>query len=108
MTILLFILFFFIIFPVAYGAFKLWNLRRRMRNMQNDLFSQFFGTDTQRQRQPDHTAPRRKKKKKDPRVGEYINFTEISVEQQDTTTDNATTHFAAEEQISDIEWEDIK
>lgn len=77
-----------------------------MRNFMNDPFG--TGQNSTRSRRQPEQPPRRPKKKIDPDVGEYVAFTEVSVETtvSDGTTDIHTVE--TEQQIEDVEWEDIK
>lgn len=53
--------------------------------------------------------PKRRAKKIDPGVGEYIHFEEIEVssEQKTDAAGRRETKFKVEEQVVDVEWEDI-
>ncbi len=52
---------------------------------------------------------KRKRKKIDPNVGEYVEFVEISTVRDELNTDNSgnTSKFRTEQQIVDAEWVDI-
>lgn len=76
-------------------------LRRKIRKM--------FGFDprqqTQERKKPE--PPQRPKKKIDPSVGEYVEFTETAESTVRETPEGTETTFRTEQQITDIQWEDI-
>lgn len=78
-------------------------LRRRMRRM--------FGFDTRQQTRQNNRKkpepPQRPKKKIDPSVGEYVEFTETTETATRETPDGTDTSVKTEQQITDIQWEDI-
>lgn len=84
-------------------------VRRQWRQMQ-DQARQFHEQYNRQQSRPSESHRRRRKKKIDPSVGEYVEFTE--------TTDSATggrssdagsgrTDVQPESQITDVTWEDL-
>lgn len=62
----------------------------------------------QQQRNRNNSHPQRQKKKIDPNVGEYVEFTETTVSESSTDEKGQThTTHATEQQITDVTWEDI-
>lgn len=107
MTYLLILILFAVIFvPLAKALWAIFSQVRKVRQFMNDPTSYFRGAYGA----ADNNGRSKKKKKKfEPNEGEYIEFTEISC---NTTTQSAdgstTTSYTREEQVTDIEWEDIK
>lgn len=72
-----------------------------------------FGAATGRQqtnepRRRQQSAPRRQAKKKiDPNVGEYVEFTETTTSTTTTDADSKSTTVVTESQITDVTWEDL-
>lgn len=60
-----------------------------------------------RQQQQRQQQPPRPKKKIDPTVGEYVEFTETTVTRTTTDGPTTTTTTETESQITDITWEDL-
>lgn len=102
-------------------GFVLWWIIRiatgiqRARNQFRQFFNQTTGSfstreQTNAERKGGWSAPRLRKKKIDPTVGEYIRFTETDVK---ITSTEANDHASAshkstvEEQITDVDWEEI-
>lgn len=90
------------------------NVRRAQRGEWIDL-NDIFGTPgAQRQESPREarrnsggwSGIRRKKKKINPDVGEYVKFKEVPADP--AAPSPARAEFVEEQQITDIEWEDIK
>lgn len=105
--LLLFI--FFIVIPLFRVGWRAWQLHRQWRRATEDLRSAFGGTAGQQRRPADNPAPKRRKKKIDPEVGEYVAFEEIKSEATASyTTDGKTSSFRAESQVEDAVWEEIK
>lgn len=86
----------------------MWLFNRRMRSA--------FGENSQRQsRDGKQKNPRREQQRKRPAkkigsdVGEYVEFEEMRVYTESKTTDGQTTvKIEVEQQITDVEWEDVK
>lgn len=118
----------FVLLPLGVAAYRIWDYRRRMQRFMNDpagamademrrqqskagnrskkksrnIFTDFFGFGDSEEEQI-------RKKKIPEDVGEYVNFTEVSANDTQTTgSDGTHTEYKTEEQISDAEWEDIK
>lgn len=90
---------------------------RRQQQATRDFFrSMGFDTDTRsgqnkKRRQQQSPAPV-KKKKIEPGTGEYVKYEEISIQESTYTETRSSagqsTSIVAEQQITDVEWEDIK
>ena len=52
--------------------------------------------------------PARQGKKIDPTVGEYVEFEEVQVYESTETDGKKQVKFEAEEQITDVEWEEVR
>lgn len=81
-------------------------LRRRYKQMQDEINRTFGGFGGRQQQQPRQSH--NQKKKIDPSVGEYVEFTETTTTTR-TTADNGTTSTTVEteEQVEDVRWEDL-
>lgn len=113
MSIIGFLLLVFIIFiivsiilPIAKLALGVWRARRNW----NEAMNRFRNATANGENAPgadNNPATKRRKKKIDSDVGEYVAFEEIKVE---TGQNNARKPgpTVVEEQIEDISWEDIK
>lgn len=83
-----------------------WFIRRQTRKFMDGAFpggmpgANGYASNERQSRE----RPRAKRKKIDPTVGEYIEFTEIS---GTSTTTAAKPNGPIENQITDIEWEDL-
>ncbi len=101
---------FFIVIPLCRLGWRAWMLHRQWRRATEDLRNAFSGNDSAKSGRADNAAPRRKKKKIDPTVGEYVAFEEIKTGTGSTQahgTGNSIS-YSAESQIEDAIWEDIK
>ena len=117
-VILLFLFIYYVVRPLV----RAWLAYRKLRNGDFSVFGDFFGQPGSQKesasRQPDGTRkagwtkPKAKKKKISSDTGEYVKFTEISSETNQSTEHNSNnssyTDFTVEQQITDVEWEDIK
>ena len=90
---------------------SLHNARRRAR----DLFGQFGAQEAPRssgRKAGWSGAPQTKRKKIDSSVGEYVAFEEITEVSSHTTASSSDDRTAGdievEQQVTDVEWEDIK
>lgn len=63
-------------------------------------------TGNQQSRQPQQQPRPRSKKKIDPNIGEYVEFTETS-ETTTRQTSDGNTEIKTEQQITDVQWEDL-
>lgn len=86
-------------------------LRRRWKQMQ-DAARRFYnqqpdGDSADRRSEPGR--PKRKEKKIDATVGEYVEFTETTAQTTKTEADGSTrtTTVHTEEQVTDVTWEDL-
>lgn len=108
MTFLLILLIIFFVLPwVVQRTFPWlfsWLVRRQARRFMGGAFGGANTAADSRSRQdtPYNTGNRRKKKI-DPTVGEYVEFTEI----EGTVTSETHIDAPTENQISDAEWEDL-
>lgn len=106
MALIFAVLFFvFIIFPLGKALWRGYQLHRSWKRATEGFRNAFTGA-TQRNASAE---PKRKRKKIDPSVGEYVAFEEISVSATETSGDGTTTSYTyTESQIEDAVWEEIK
>jgi len=110
-TIFLLLFIFFIVIPLCRLGWRAWMLHRQWQRATEDLRNAFSGNASAKSRRHDeNAAPRRKKKKIDPTVGEYVAFEEKKGAPGSTQApgSGSATSFSAESQIEDAIWEDIK
>lgn len=89
---------------------------RRQQQATRDFFrSMGFDTGTrpgQNKTRQQHSPAPVKKKKIEPGTGEYVKYEEISIQESTYTETRSSAsqsaHIAAEQQITDVEWEDIQ
>lgn len=86
---------------VAWIYLMPWLLRRYVNHKVNQY------TKQQQRRQPPQPKPSGNKKKIDPTVGEYVDFTEVAETTAHTAADSSTTTTATEQQVTDVTWEDL-
>lgn len=119
----LFLLVVFFIFVVR-PLFKLWRTYSKLKKGDFSVFGDLFGQPgsqkqtsaygTDGHRKAGWTKARIKKKKIPADVGEYVKFTEITTAEESRTTteqagpDGNQSTVTVEQQITDVEWEDIK
>lgn len=119
----LFLLVVFFIFVVR-PLFKLWRTYSKLKKGDFSVFGDLFGQPgsqkqtsaygTDGHRKAGWTKARIKKKKIPADVGEYVKFTEITTTEESRTTtkqagaDGNQSTVTVEQQITDVEWEDIK
>lgn len=119
----LFLLVVFFIFVVR-PLFKLWRTYSKLKKGDFSVFGDLFGQrgsqkqtsayGTDGHRKAGWTKARIKKKKIPADVGEYVKFTEITTAEESRTTteqagaDGNQSTVTVEQQITDVEWEDIK
>lgn len=119
----LFLLVVFFIFVVR-PLFKLWRTYSKLKKGDFSVFGDLFGQPgsqkqtsaygTDGHRKAGWTKARIKKKKIPADVGEYVKFTEITTAEEIRTTteqagaDGNQSTVTVEQQITDVEWEDIK
>lgn len=122
----LFFLFLFVVFFifVVRPLFKLWRTYTKLKKGDFSVFGDLFGQPgsqkqtsaygTDGHRKAGWTKARIKKKKIPADVGEYVKFTEITTAEENRTTteqagaDGNQSTVTVEQQITDVEWEDIK
>ena len=120
MSIILFILFIYILYLLLRPAFKVWRTYRKMKTGSFDIFGDLFGQpggqrhtsqyEADGSRKGGWTKPRSKKKKISEDVGEYVKFSEITISETESHRQagaerNSTT--ITEQQVVDVEWEDL-
>ena len=119
----LFLLVVFFIFVVR-PLFKLWRTYSKLKKGDFSVFGDLFGQPgsqkqtsaygTDGHRKAGWTKARIKKKKIPADVGDYVKFTEITTAEESRTTteqagaDGNQSTVTVEQQITDVEWEDIK
>ena len=119
----LFLLVVFFIFVVR-PLFKLWRTYSKLKKGDFSVFGDLFGQPgsqkqtsaygTDGHKKAGWTKARIKKKKIPADVGEYVKFTEITTAEESRTTteqagaDGNQSTVTVEQQITDVEWEDIK
>lgn len=113
-----YILFLLIIGFLLWPFIKLfWNIflkARQMRDFMRDP-ADFFNRQAQQAYgqsygQHDHEAyrPRRRRKKIDPDVAEYVEYTEEQLSQEELDARaNRSVNFSTEQQVVDIKWKDL-
>lgn len=117
---LLVVLFIFVVRPL----FKLWRTYSKLKKGDFSVFGDLFGQPgsqkqtsaygTDGHRKAGWTKARIKKKKIPADVGEYVKFTEITTAEESRITteqagaDGNQSTVTVEQQITDVEWEDIK
>ena len=121
----LFFLFLLVVFFIFVGPlFKLWRTYSKLKKGDFSVFGDLFGQPgsqkqtsaygTDGHRKAGWTKARIKKKKIPADVGEYVKFTEITTAEESRTTteqagaDGNQSTVTVEQQITDVEWEDIK
>lgn len=118
--LLLVVFFIFVVRPL----FKLWRTYSKLKKGDFSVFGDLFGQPgsqkqtsaygTDGHRKAGWTKARIKKKKIPADVGEYVKFTEITTAEESRTTtkqagaDGNQSTVTVEQQITDVEWEDIK
>jgi len=111
-TFFLLLFIFFVVIPVCKLLWRGWQFHRRwkdatanLRDAYNKAYSASSRGDDRKSQQP-----RRKKKKIDPNVGEYVAFEEIRSSSATTASahGNGDTAYRSEPQIEDAVWEDVK
>lgn len=83
---------------------KIYKMSRQWRNVFEEARRRTRGTADNRGRTR-NTTPKKRKKKIDPSVGEYVEFTETVCMEQ--TPPREPPAIKVEQQITDITWEDI-
>ena len=113
-TLLLLLFIIFILWPLIKIGWRIWSQMQSMRRFMADPEGEMrrrqaaYDKAHKRQQQP---APEPKKKKIARDVGEYIEYTEIELTEEQKAQQAASqssTTIKTEEQITDIKWVDIK
>lgn len=103
----------FLLWPAIRTGYTIWRSTKQMRDFMRDpqaayrrAAGQAYGHSSQSAQRP---QPKARRKKIDPEVGEYVAFTEIdSRTSTSASSTGSTTSYRTEQQVTDIEWEDIK
>lgn len=109
MSLIGLILLFLFIWYVVRPTVKFFMTVNRLRDQARSAYQN--GAPKQpRSRRPGWTVPSARKKKIDRGVGEYVEYEEIACTTRESSADTGrdTVHTQVEEQITDVEWEDIK
>lgn len=107
-TILLLLFIIFIVWPLCKFAYHVW-LTKRQWQQTTDRMRDIFNRANGQGQQPGGQAPKKKKKKIDPSVGEDVVFEEIAcdVKSQTYTAADGTRTTYTESQVEDAIWEDL-
>lgn len=115
MSVFIFLLIVFILWPVLKLGWRIWMQMRQVRRFMADPEGEMrrqAAKQARRQgagRYSQAPQPQPKKKKITRDVGEYVEYTEVEVsEEERNSAETDTASFKKEEQISDIKWVDIK
>ena len=107
---LAFFLTYYIILPICRFFWKGFRLYRQWRRATEPLRRAYEQAEEENRRRASGQPPA-KRKKIDPKVGEYVKFEEIFVETEIKTDESGSettrTTITVESQIEDAEWEDI-
>lgn len=123
MSVIFLIILGYILYLILRPMWKVWSISRRFRKGDYTVFSDLFGqpgaqprgtagSSTHRKAGWDAPGARRKKIGKD--VGEYVRFQEVEVDPGDAARASSRSEsasaadFVREEQITDVEWEEIR
>jgi len=118
-TILL-IIFIYLLYLVLKPMLKVWRTMNRMKKGDFSGLGDIFGQpgaqkstsayDASGQRKAGWSAPGFRKKKIGKDVGEYVKFSEITVTETENTRspEGNDGSYTTEQQVTDVEWEDIK
>lgn len=104
--LLIFFLIYFVIWPLVRTSMRVRSAMKQMRDMA-DRAQRAAGAGFRTA--ADSAAGRRRRKKIDPSVGEYVEFEEISGSRRDTVESDGAgnVRYSSEQQIVDAEWVDI-
>lgn len=109
----------YILYLLLRPAIRVWRAYSKMKKGDFDMFGDLFGQpgaqkrssayDRDGNRKGGWTRPGVKKKKIGDDVGEYVKFSEVTVETstESQTSSGGHSYTATEQQIVDVEWEDI-
>lgn len=108
MSLIGIILLFLFVWYVVRPAIKFFMTVNRLRDEARTAYHN-QASRRQGERKAGWTAPVKRKKIIDRNVGEYIEYEEITnISESSASNTSAQTHYTSEEQITDVEWEDIK
>ena len=110
MDLILLLILFFILWPLLRGIWRAFTQFRTMRRFMNDpgeYFRQQAAAGA-RQQNAQNPRPKRCKKKIDRDQGEYVEFTEVEIsEEERRQRQNHTVDYSVESQVTDIKWKDL-
>lgn len=103
--LILFIIFFVLpwVLRTTFPWLFRWFVNKQANKYMDNAFGSYNQSTEQEQRRNTYRRPQRRKKI-DPTVGEYVEFTEI---EGHTTSTGVKPNGPAENQVSDVEWEDL-
>lgn len=111
MSFIIFLLLGFFLWWLIKGIFAV----AQARNQFKSIFDQArratgdqYARQQPRERKGGWSNPLRRRKKIDPEVGEYVHFTESKTSASQSTATNGQVRTVREEQVTDVEWEDVK
>ncbi len=118
MSTILLLLLLYILYLVLRPVIKVLRTMHKVKKGDFSALGDIFGQpgaqkhssafDTDGNRKAGWSKARIRKKKIDKDVGEYVKFSEITIsEQEKRSSGSAQTAYTAEQQVTDIEWEDI-
>lgn len=109
MSLIFFILLILFVWFILLPALKVYRAYSNLRKQARDFFGGNPRTDKQTPHGDPSRAPKPKRKKIDPNIGEYVEFEEITVSTTSTSENgHTTTNYRRESQVTDVEWEDIR
>lgn len=119
-TFLFFILCCYLLYIVLRPVIKVWRTMNKVKRGDFSAFGDLFGQpgaqksnsayEADGTRKAGWTKARFRKKKIDGNVGEYVRFSEVTLTREEREAASKSTEqvkFTAEQQVTDIEWEDI-
>lgn len=118
MSTILLLLLIYILYLVLRPMIKVWRTMHKVKNGDFSAFGDIFGQpgaqkhssafNADGRRKAGWSKARTRKKKIGKDVGEYVKFSEITLsEQEKRQSEHTRTAYTAEQQVTDIEWEDI-
>lgn len=108
-TFLFLLLLFFVIIPLIQVGWRIWQAQRTFSRMRQQMHDAMSGSAAGSRSSGRKETAKRKKKKIDPNVGEYVAFEEVrSATQTTASTDGGSTTVHTESQVEDAVWEEIR